>query len=133
MEAAAPGKATDHIHQKSLWFCHGDVIAEGITLKHKIKGVEGTDFWSEAPGHGQILCVKVGKPEVSGSIGQVETVNESRTADEKNILDETRKLKLINYGPPSYSFSTSICSPAFARSPSGTRKRDLWEFASARS
>ena len=31
------GGATDHIHQKSAWFCHGDVIPEGIELKEKIR------------------------------------------------------------------------------------------------
>src|SRR5262245_37930889 len=25
----------DHIHHKSVWFCHGDVIPEGIELKTK--------------------------------------------------------------------------------------------------
>src|SRR5262245_13080436 len=39
-----PGEATDHPHQKSAWFCHGDVIPEGLELKDKIKGVVGVDF-----------------------------------------------------------------------------------------
>src|SRR5688572_24071395 len=26
MERGAPGESTDHVHQKSAWFCHGDVI-----------------------------------------------------------------------------------------------------------
>ena len=58
----APGDATtDHPHQKSVWFCHGDVIPEGIELKIKSanKGDKGVDFWSEAkdkdgPRHGKI-------------------------------------------------------------------------------
>ena len=52
----------DHVHQKSAWFCHGDVIPEGIDLKNKIKGVDGVDFWSEAKGHGNIVCTKIGDP-----------------------------------------------------------------------
>src|SRR5262249_26787512 len=60
----APGEKTDHPHQKSAWFCHGDVIPEGVEVKQKIKGVEGVDFWSEAVGHGRIVCTKVGTPEV---------------------------------------------------------------------
>src|SRR5438046_85339 len=32
----APGDdSKDHVHQKSVWFCHGDVIPEGIELKTK--------------------------------------------------------------------------------------------------
>src|SRR5262245_31997999 len=42
----------DHVHHKSVWFCHGDVIPEGIELKNKIKGIEGVDFWSERKGQG---------------------------------------------------------------------------------
>ena len=47
MEPAKPGESKDHPHQKSVWFCHGDVIPEGIELKDKVKGVTGVDFWSE--------------------------------------------------------------------------------------
>ena len=53
------GQAKDHPHQKSAWFCHGDVIPEGIELKDKIKGVAGVDFWSEAPGHGKIVVTQL--------------------------------------------------------------------------
>src|SRR3954466_9165112 len=36
MEPAASDMNTkDHVHQKSVWFCHGDVIPEGIELKIK--------------------------------------------------------------------------------------------------
>jgi hypothetical protein len=98
MEATVEGEATDHIHQKSLWFCHGDVIPEGLELKHKIKNVEGVDFWSEAPGHGRIVCTKVGKPEVQGSKGKIVTENEWRTADDVKILDETRGIQLVDLG-----------------------------------
>src|SRR5438309_11514318 len=27
-----PNEAHDHPHQKAVWYCHGDVIAEGMTL-----------------------------------------------------------------------------------------------------
>src|SRR5882672_207264 len=55
MEQNYENAQVDHVHQKSAWFCHGDVIPEGIEIKDKIKGVEGVDFWSEAPGHGKIV------------------------------------------------------------------------------
>jgi Methane oxygenase PmoA len=98
MEQAAPGEAVDHIHQKSLWFCHGDVIPEGIVLTSKIKGIEGVDFWSEAPGHGRIVCTRVEMPQVNGNAGSVVTFNEWQTADALKILDEKRILHLVDLG-----------------------------------
>jgi len=98
MQEAMPGEATDHVHQKSLWFCHGDVIPEGIELKSKIKGVEGVDFWSEAKGHGLIVCTKVDMPENKDNVGKVTTWNEWRTAEGDKILDEKRVLRLVDLG-----------------------------------
>jgi hypothetical protein len=98
MEPKKDGEQTDHVHQKSAWFCHGDVIPEGIELKHKIKDVDGVDFWSEAAGHGVIVCTKVGKPEQKGDHGQVTTWNEWRTADGVKVLDEERTVHLYDLG-----------------------------------
>jgi methane monooxygenase PmoA-like len=89
---------TDHVHQKSAWFCYGDVIPEGIPLKHKIRGVEGVDFWSEAPGHGKIVCVDVGGILQDKNHGRVITLNEWRTADDVKIMDEKRTIHLYNFG-----------------------------------
>jgi hypothetical protein len=100
MEPAAKGDSTDHPHQKSAWFCHGDVIPEGIPLKNKIKGVDGVDFWSEAKGHGKIVCTKVDEPRIlpAGQSGSVRTHNEWRTADGIKILDEERTVRLYDLG-----------------------------------
>jgi hypothetical protein len=98
MEKAQPGEKIDHPHQKSMWFCHGDVIPEGMELKQKIKGVEGVDFWSEAKGHGTIVCTKVGEPKMEKDQAQITTVNEWRTADGDKILDETRTIHLYRIG-----------------------------------
>ncbi len=92
------GETTDHVHQKSAWFCHGDVIPEGVEIKTKIKGVEGVDFWSEAPGHGVIVCTKVHEPKADKDHGQVTTLNEWRTADGVKLIDETRTLHLHALG-----------------------------------
>jgi hypothetical protein len=94
----AAGEDTDHVHQKSAWFCHGDVIPEGLELKQKVKGVAGVDFWSEGKGHGVIVCTKVGTPEQKGAHGRVVTTNEWRSADGDKVLDETRTLHLVNLG-----------------------------------
>ena len=75
LEPAAPGGSNDHIHQKSVWFCHGDVIPEGIEMKIKAadKTNKGVDFWSESKDkdgtkrHGQIKCVKISEPKTAAT------------------------------------------------------------------
>jgi hypothetical protein len=102
IEKGAPGDVTtDHVHQKSAWFCHGDVIPEGLELKIKTteKTGKGVDFWSEAkdkdgtPRHGKITCVKVGEPrQHDRNYASVTTWNEWKTPDGVKILDEERTI-----------------------------------------
>jgi hypothetical protein len=98
------GQAADHPHQKSAWFCHGDVIPEGIELKSKVKGVAGVDFWSEAPGHGDIVCTSVTVLKAPPSDKSQETPalvatkNEWRTAEGKKIMDEKRDIDVYDLG-----------------------------------
>ena len=68
MQKGLAEETTDHVHQKSAWFCHGDVIPEGLELKERStdKRVKGVDFWSESRGHGKIVCVEVGDPKSRG-------------------------------------------------------------------
>jgi hypothetical protein len=94
MEPPKPGEQTDHVHQKSGWFTHGDVIPEGIEVKHKSKGIEGVDFWDEVEGHGRIVCVKVGEPEQAKDHARIVTDNEWQTADGVKVLDEKRTISL---------------------------------------
>src|SRR5260370_5667118 len=94
MEKAERGGSTDHVHQKSAWFCHGDIIPEGLTLKQHVKGVEGVDFWSEAKGHGRI----VNKSVSTGTARRLTTRNEWRSAAGQKVLDETRVIQLHNFG-----------------------------------
>jgi hypothetical protein len=95
----AKGGSTDHIHQKSLWFCHGDVIPEGMELKQKIKGVEGVDFWSEAVGHGDIVCTANDKlADAEADHVGYRTHNEWRTADKTKIMDEDRTIHAYDLG-----------------------------------
>lgn len=88
------GETADHPHQKSVWFCHGDVIPEGMDVKQKIKGVKGVDYWSEAAGHGKMVCVKTSSPAVKG-FAVLDSNNEWRTADGVKIMDEHRLIRLI--------------------------------------
>jgi hypothetical protein len=98
MTPKAPNGSADHPHQKSAWFCHGDIIPEGIEVKDKIKGIVGADFWSEARGHGKIVCTKVGEPKLDKNHGVLQTHNEWRTADGIKLIDEDRTLHLYDLG-----------------------------------
>ena len=46
MEKGQPGESTDHVHQKSVWFCHGEVRPDGVDALVWI-GAKKVDFWSE--------------------------------------------------------------------------------------
>jgi hypothetical protein len=91
-----PGETTDHFHQKSAWFCHGDVIPEGVELKTRSadRHVKGIDFWAETAGHGRIVCVGVEEPRTADGAAVVVTRNEWRTPDGVPILAETRTIRV---------------------------------------
>jgi hypothetical protein len=98
--AQQPGDVTtDHVHQKSVWFCHGDVIPEGDVLKVRSadKRVHGVDFWAEGGNHGRIVCVEVGEPKnLSASHAVIPTRNEWRAADGLKLLAESRTIHLVS-------------------------------------
>src|SRR5262245_40957262 len=83
----AGAKSKDHVHQKSAWFCHGDVIPEGVELKQRVKGVDGVDFWSEAPGHGRIVTVGRGAVTPDGA-SSLSLFNYWQAPGGDNILTE---------------------------------------------
>jgi hypothetical protein len=101
MEKAGPGESTDHPHQKSAWFCHGDVIPEGVELKARSrdKNVKGVDFWSEGKGHGLILCTELVVPR-SDRKGQAHAISKNvwTAADGMPILHEKRVISLYDLG-----------------------------------
>ena len=89
------GETTDHFHQKSVWFCHGDVVPEGIELKTKSsdKHVKGVDFWAEGAGHGRIVCTRISEPQqLATNHAKIGTINEWRTPDDVTILVENRTI-----------------------------------------
>ncbi len=97
LEPVKPGaaeKTTDHKHQKSAWFCHGDVVAEGVTVPRK-KGIAGVDFWSEDGPHGKIQLVKVLDTQSSGKEASVKVELNWVSAEGASILREVRTLKVI--------------------------------------
>lgn len=95
-----PSETVDHVHQKSAWFCHGDVIPEGLELKVRSgdKNVKGVDFWSEGKGHGSIVCVQVDEPRSEAMGVSVVTKNEWRAPDGAKILEEVRGIAVQNLG-----------------------------------
>lgn len=85
-------EAKDHKHQKSAWFCHGDVALEGYKAP-KRKGVEGVDFWSEETGHGTIVCTGITQATGAGAgRATVRTTNLWKDSTGKAILTEARTL-----------------------------------------
>ncbi|MGL6096825.1 MAG: DUF6807 family protein, partial [Fimbriiglobus sp.] len=93
-----PQDTTDHFHQKSVWFCHGDVIPDGVTIKTRSanRQVRGANFWDETAYHGRIVCVDVGEPKpAAANHVAVPTKNEWRTPDDGKLLDETRTIHVL--------------------------------------
>jgi hypothetical protein len=90
------GESTDHKHQKSAWFTYGDVIPEGIEIKHKRKGVEGIDFWAEEKDCGRIICVRTLSISAGDIVG-IHTENEWRTPEGVPILTENRMIRFGAY------------------------------------
>jgi hypothetical protein len=111
MQKGQPGESTDHIHQKSAWWCHGDIIPEGLELKSKIKGVDGVDYWSEAKGHGRVVVKAFSAPKTNGNGGASITLKlEWQTADGEKIMDETRTIHFYILGKARLIVMTSDLS-----------------------
>jgi hypothetical protein len=91
MVRGTEGETKDHFHQKSVWFCHGDVVPEGMELKVRSsdKRVVGVDYWAEGANHGRIVCT-----EAKADGNALKTRNEWRTPDGIKIMDETRNVTL---------------------------------------
>lgn len=86
-----PKEATDHPHQKSAWFCHGDVLPFGLKVApSKDKRIKGVDFWSEIEGHGRIVVTGISIPKLD----TLRTSNEWRDAAGLKIMDEVREISL---------------------------------------
>ncbi|MCX7700460.1 MAG: PmoA family protein [Gemmataceae bacterium] len=86
-----PNATKDHRHHRSAWFCHGDVIPEGVSLvPSSDRHVKGADFWSEAKGHGRIVCTEAR----TTSANTLVTQNIWQDSAGTKILDEVRTISL---------------------------------------
>ena len=94
------GEKTDHPHQRSFWFTHGDV--------------NGVDFWSETPGdgspkkgseghgnvtgHGSILHKEYLKVEAAGSAATIATRNDWVGPKGNKILEDETTMVFRDLG-----------------------------------
>lgn len=78
LQPDAIGDAKDHVHQKSLWFAHGDV--------------NGVDFWTEAKGAGRIEVEAVDRLEVAAQTASVQLRCRWLDAAGKVVCTDTRLL-----------------------------------------
>jgi hypothetical protein len=84
----------DHKHHRSLWFCHGDIIPEGMEfVKSGDKHVKGVDFWSEGKNHGRIVLESM-KAIPNG----IRTTNVWQEPGGKTVLKEARTITLVPLG-----------------------------------
>ncbi len=78
-----PGETNDHIHQRGLWFTHGDV--------------NGTMFWSQEAGTGEIRHREFTKLE-DGDIGTIATRNDWFDPKGKKVCEDERVFRFSNDG-----------------------------------
>lgn len=72
------GEATDHVHQRSFWFTHGDV--------------DGVSFWHETEGHGNIVHKELVTAE-GGETATIVTKNDWQNAAGEKLLEDVRTLR----------------------------------------
>ncbi|MHC4995208.1 MAG: DUF6807 domain-containing protein, partial [Planctomycetota bacterium] len=90
MKEGVKGEANDHVHQKSLWYTHGDV--------------NGVDFWAEAAS-GRAANVNIGTIVqnkitrlTSGTRGTLRTENQWVDEDGRVLLTDTRQINFVSPG-----------------------------------
>ncbi len=84
-----PGESRDHIHQRGLWFTHGDV--------------NGFDFWGNDPSQqngkkGVVVLKNIGQLRSGEKSGSLEATFEWREPTGKPLLTESRKM--VFYADP---------------------------------
>ena len=76
--AKVPGEASDHVHQKSMWFTHGDV--------------NGVDFWAEGKTKGTIVNTDVLRVTQGGAAATIVTANKWVKPDGAVVCTDTTRL-----------------------------------------
>ncbi len=78
LQEGVAGEAKDHVHQKSMWFTHGDV--------------NGVDFWAEGKDKGKIVNDKVLEVMQGGATASVKTANKWMKPDGAVVCTDTTKI-----------------------------------------
>jgi hypothetical protein len=87
----------DHVHQKSLWFAHGDV--------------NGIDFWSEAKGAGRIEVVSVDSHETEPDAVRMQLQCRWLDADGKVVCTDARAIHCVQQGEQRYiDYEVDLCA-----------------------
>ncbi|MBN1348233.1 PmoA family protein [candidate division KSB1 bacterium] len=80
MQQNVPGETTDHIHHRSIYTSHGDM--------------NGSDNWSEEPGHGFIVHKGFGHCVSGSALGEFVAENEWQDARHQSIVREQRRIRI---------------------------------------
>ena len=75
-----PDEETDHPHQKSLWFTHGEV--------------NGVDFWAEGPDKGKIVHDGFLEKKTEAGQGVIRTKNKWTAPDGKVVCTDEQTLRI---------------------------------------
>ena len=96
MEKGQPGESTDHVHQKSVWFCHGEVRPDGVEALVSI----GAKKWTSGRKTGTTgsWCAPFGQPKAVPGGATLLTHNEWKTRAGRKLLDETRNIGFYDLG-----------------------------------
>jgi hypothetical protein len=78
MKPAPEGGTTDHIHQRSMWFTHGEV--------------NDVDFWAEGAGSGEIVHQALTSKSVKDGAASFSATANWKTPDGKALLAETKAI-----------------------------------------
>jgi hypothetical protein len=73
-----PGEKRDHVHQRSVWFTHGDV--------------NRVDFWAEGPGRGKVVHREFQSIQSGRDFAKVVTQNDW-VGPEGKVCEDTRSLR----------------------------------------
>jgi hypothetical protein len=96
--ADVPGEQQDHPHHRSLWVAHGKM--------------NGTDNWSEGPGHGYQLHRGIVATSGGPVLGSMTACNDWTDHDRKKIAEERRTLTAYAVSGNARIFDLEVCFTA---------------------
>ena len=79
MKLGVEGEPTDHPHNSSMWFTHGDI--------------NGENFWNHGPDLGRVRQTELIRAVSDGKSAELETKNQWRKADGTVVCTDTRALR----------------------------------------